>query len=239
MKKHLISALILGSLMSTSAFAELSTEQTKQLEEINQFLKENPSTISGLHSSLEQYIAGQAQAKKTQAESHDWLYNNDAHPITGNPDGKSVIINFTDYNCPYCKRLEKGLIQLASENSNIKVINVYLSFKQQQVAGLDTNAALYAMKVWKNNPEAFPEVNRLLMAKSGIHSKSSLETVAKKTRTEADLKTTQEQNQVLTINHQTFSALGLTGTPTMMMNGNILPGYVPYDRLKDIVDDAF
>ncbi len=51
MKKHLISTLILGSLMSTTAFAELSTEQTQQLEEINQFLKENPSTISGLHTS--------------------------------------------------------------------------------------------------------------------------------------------------------------------------------------------
>ena len=82
MKKHLISALILGSLMSTNAFAELSKEQTQQLEEINQFLKDNPSTISGLHTSLEQYVAGQEQAKKAQAESHDWLYNNDAHPIT-------------------------------------------------------------------------------------------------------------------------------------------------------------
>ncbi|MEC7309530.1 DsbA family protein [Vibrio crassostreae] len=239
MKKHLISALILGSLLSTNAFAELNKEQTQQLEEINKFLKENPSTISGLHTSLEQYVAGQEQAKKAQAESHDWLYNNDAHPITGNPDGKSVIINFTDYNCPYCKRLEKGLVQLASENSDIKVINVYLSFKQQQVSGLNTNAALYAMKVWKDNPEVFPEVDRLLMAKSGIHSKSSLEAVAKKTGTEVELKTTQEQNQVLTTNHQTFSALGLTGTPTMIMNGNVLPGYVPYDRLKDIVDDAF
>ncbi|CAK1751940.1 DsbA family protein [Vibrio crassostreae] len=239
MKKLLISTLILGSLMSTNAFAELSKEQTQQLEEINQFLKENPSTISGLHTSLEQYVAGQAQAKKAQAESHDWLYNNDAHPVTGNPDGKSVIINFTDYNCPYCKRLEKGLAQLVSENSDIKVINVYLSFKQQQVDGLNTNAALYAMKVWQDKPETFPEVNRLLMAKSGIHTKSSLEAVAKKTGTETELKTTQEQNQVLTTNHQTFSALGLTGTPTMMMNGNVLPGYVPYDRLKDIVDDAF
>lgn len=166
MKKHLISALILGSLMSTNAFAELNEEQTQQLEEINQFLKENPSTISGLHTSLEQYVAGQEQAKKAQAKSHDWLYNNDAHPITGNTDGKSVIINFTDYNCPFCKRLEKGLVKLASENSDIKVINVYLSFKQQQVSGLNTNAALYAMKVWKDNPEAFPEVDRLLMAKA-------------------------------------------------------------------------
>ncbi|MFA0629769.1 DsbA family protein [Vibrio sp. 10N.222.49.A3] len=239
MKKHLICTLILGSLMSTSAFAELSTEQTQQLEEINQFLKENPSTISGLHTSLEQYVAGQAQAKKAQAESHDWLYNNDAHPITGNPNGKSVIVNFTDYNCPYCKRLEKGLVQLASENSDIKVINVYLSFKQQQVDGLDTNAALYAMKVWKDNPEAFPEVNRLLMAKSGSHTISSLQAVAKKTGTEAQLDTTDEQKNTLMTNHQTFSALGLTGTPTMMMNDQVLPGYVPYDRLKDIMDDAF
>ena len=130
-------------------------------------------------------------------------------------------------------------MKLASENSDIKIINVYLSFKQQQVDGLDTNAALYAMKVWKDNPEAFPEVNRLLMAKSGSHTKSSLQAVAKKTGTEAQLDTTGEQKNTLMTNHQTFSALGLTGTPTMMMNDQVLPGYVPYDRLKDIVDDAF
>lgn len=239
MKKHLISTLILGSLMSTNAFAELNKEQTQQLEEINQCLKENPSTISGLHTSLEQYVASQAQVQKAQAESHDWLYSNDAHPITGNPDGKSVIINFTDYNCPYCKRLEKGLVQLASENSDIKIINVYLSFKQQQINELNTNAALYAMKVWKDNREAFTEVDRLLMAKSGLHTKASLQAVAKKTGTEVQLNTTSDQSNTLMTNHQTFSALGLTGTPTLMMNGQVLPGYVPYDRLKDIVDDAF
>ncbi|MEZ9824689.1 DsbA family protein [Vibrio cyclitrophicus] len=239
MKKHIISTLIIGSLMSASAFAELNKEQTQQLEEINQFLKDNPATISGLHTSLQRYVAGQEQAKKAQETSHDWLYNNDAHPVSGNPKGKSIIINFTDYNCPYCKRLEKGLSQLTAENSDIKIINVFLSFKQQQVNGLDTNAALYSMKVWKEQPEKFQEVNRLLMAKSGSHTKNSLQAVAKRTGTEDQLNTTAEQNQTLMTNHQTFSALGLTGTPTLMIDGQVLPGYVPYDRLKDIVDDAF
>ncbi|MFA0372829.1 thioredoxin fold domain-containing protein, partial [Vibrio sp. 10N.222.54.F6] len=96
----------------------------------------------------------------------------------------SIIINFTDYNCPYCKRLEKGLSQLTAENSDIKIINVFLSFKQQQVNGLDTNAALYSMKVWKEQPEKFQEVSRLLMAKSGSHTKNSLQAVAKRTGTE-------------------------------------------------------
>ncbi|MFA0079363.1 DsbA family protein [Vibrio artabrorum] len=238
MKKYLINTLILGVFMSTSAFAELSTEQTQQLKEINQLLKKNPSTISGLHASLKQYVESQAQAEKAQAASHDWLYNNDAHPITGNSDGQLVVINFTDYNCPYCKKLDKNLAQLVSENSDIKIINVYVAFKQQQVEGLNTNAVLYAMNVWKETPEVFPEVSRLLMAKSGLHTKSSLEIVAKETGTEAELKTTQEQSQTLTTNHQVFRSLGLTGTPTMMINGNILAGYVPYERLLAIVGNG-
>jgi protein-disulfide isomerase len=239
MKKHLLAGVILSALFSTTALAALSSQQEQQLEEINTFLKENPETISGLHTSLQQYLAGKEQAEKAQANSHDWLYNNPAHPIMGNPGSKNIIINFTDYNCPYCKRLEKALGQLVEENNDIKVINVYMSFKQQKLDKIDTNSALYAMNVWQQKPEAYSEVHDLLVAKSGLHTTRSLEAVAKRTGTEDLLKSTPELDSVLTTNHQTFSALGLTGTPTMIINGQLLPGYMPYDRLKDVVDQAF
>ncbi len=48
----------------------------------------------------------------------------------------------------------------------------------------------------EDKPESFLEVDKLLMAKSGIHTKSSLEAVAKKTGTEAELKTTPNSKQV-------------------------------------------
>lgn len=219
--------------------ASLNETQEQQLIEINELLRANPSVIGNLHESLGQYAEGLAQLENVKAQSQDWLYNNPDHSITGNPDGKSVIINFTDYNCPYCKKLDVVLAQLAEENSDLKVVNIYLSFKQQMISGLETNSALYALNVWKNDPESFVEVNRLLVAKGGIHNKQSLEAVARKTKTEQWLKTGDEQNAIMAQNYQVFTAMGLRGTPGMLVGEQLIPGFVPYEKLKDIVDEEF
>ena len=239
MKKQLLASIVLSALFSTTALAALSPQQEQQLEEINTFLKDNPETIAGLHTSLQQYLASKEQAEKAQADSQEWLYNNPAHPVMGNPESKNIIINFTDYNCPYCKRLEKALGQLVEEEKDLKVINVYVSFKQQKLDKIETNSALYAMNVWQQKPKAYTEVHDLLVAKSGLHTTRSLEAVAKRTGTEELLKSTPDLDSALASNHQIFSALGLTGTPTMIINGQFLPGYMPYDKLKDVVDQAF
>lgn len=220
MKKQLLAGMILSALFSTTALAALSPQQEQQLKEINAFLKDNPETIAGLHTSLQQYLASKEQAEKAQADSQEWLYNNPAHPIMGNPESKNIIINFTDYNCPYCKRLEKALGQLVEEEKDLKVINVYVSFKQQKLDKIETNSALYAMNVWQQKPETYTEVHDLLVAKSGLHTTRSLEAVAKRTDTEELLKSTPDLDSALASNHQIFSALGLTGTPTMIINGS-------------------
>lgn len=240
MKKLLISTLIAATFVSTWASAETLTEsQEKQLIEINELLRSNPSVIESLHESLEQYVASQAQFKNVKAQSHDWLYNNPEHSITGNPNGKTVIINFTDYNCPFCKKMEVVLAQLAEENNDLKVVNIYVPLQQQQVAGIDTNSALYALNVWKQQPEAFTQVHDLLVAKNGRHTKQSLEAVAKKTDTIDLLKTSDEQQMVIARNYQTFTALGLGGTPGMLIGDQVIPGYVPYEKLKEVIEAEF
>jgi len=240
MKKFVISTLIAVTFASTWVSAETLTEsQEKQLIEINELLRNNPSVIENLHESLKQYVASQAQFERVKEQSYDWLYNNPNHSITGNPNGKSVVINFTDYNCPYCKKLEVVLAQLAEENSDLKFINIYVPLQQQQVAGIDTNSALYALNVWKQQPKAFTQVHDLLVAKNGRHTKQSLEAIADKTNTVALLKTSDEQQMIIARNYQTFTALGLGGTPGMLIGEQVIPGYMPYDKLKEVIESEF
>ena len=42
--------------------------------------------------------------------------------VIGNPDGDITIIEFFDYNCPYCKTAAKDLQDLIKSDENIKVI---------------------------------------------------------------------------------------------------------------------
>ncbi len=48
---------------------------------------------------------------------------------------RTVIVNFTDYNCPYCKRLDGELTKLVANYKDVKVINIYVPLKQQVIEG--------------------------------------------------------------------------------------------------------
>jgi protein-disulfide isomerase len=73
-------------------------------------LEQNPEVIEGLYQNLTPYIENQGSISTTLKQHHDYLYNNPMHPYFGSKSPKLSTINFTDYNCPYCKRLESGLI---------------------------------------------------------------------------------------------------------------------------------
>ena len=241
MKKLLIGALISASFASilTASFvsaASLTENQEKQLTVINQILRDNPPVIINLHDSLSEYVASQVQFEQVKQQSHDWLYNNPVHPVTGNPDGNIVVVNFTDYNCPYCKKMESAFEPLVAEFDQLKIINIFVPLQQQQVTGLDTNSALYALNIWQNQPDAFKEVNRLLFAKNSRHTKQSLEAVAKRTNTEKWLNTTNKQKMITERNYQTFSRLGLGGTPAMFVGDQVIPGFMPYEKMKAVLE---
>jgi protein-disulfide isomerase len=236
MKKSFIALATASALLFSSvSLAELTKEQQQQLADINKLLESNPEVIANLHQSLAKYVDGQALLEKAKAENHDWLYNTKDHSITGNPDGKTVLINFTDYNCPYCKKLEAGIEQLVKEYDDVKVINIIVPLQQQQVKGLDTNSAVYSLKVWQEAPESFQEVHNLLVAKNGRHTKDSLEKIAKKTNTEKLLVEDSEIQKTVMKNYRAFNELGLGGTPAIFIGDQIIPGFIPYTQLKELV----
>ena len=37
-------------------------------------------------------------------------------PVTGNPDGDVTIVEYFDYNCPYCRKLEPELRQVVQDD---------------------------------------------------------------------------------------------------------------------------
>lgn len=237
MKKSIVSIALASTLLFTAnAMASLSPAQQKQLNEIQQLLENNPDIISDLHASLNQYVESQTQFEQVKQASQAWLNNTQVHSVTGNPNGNTVLINFTDYNCPYCKKLEAGIDQLVKEYNDVKVINIYVPLQQQQVAGLDTNSAIYALNVWQKAPDKFAQVHALLVAKNGRHTKESLEAIAKKTNTAQYLVANKDVEASIIKNLQTFTNLGLRGTPAIFVGDDVVPGFIPYAQLKQMVE---
>lgn len=238
MKSLLLSVSIAASLfLSPLASAEtISSAQEKQLAEISSLLRENPEIIEGLHSNLLQYIDSQQSLSSVLKLNHDYLYNNPQHPYFGAKNPKLTIINFTDFNCPYCKRLESGLVDILKAYPEIRVVNVFLPFQQRMVPGLKTNTAWYALNVWEKKPDQYAEVHRLMMAKPSRHDSKSMMKIADLTGTQQELTPNQEKITMVEKSEKIFTQLGLRGTPSLIIGNEIIPGFIPTEDLKAIID---
>jgi len=238
LSKSIASSLLLSLLLlSTETVAEnITTTQQKQLNDISTILKQNPEVIEGLHENLKKYIEDQSSILTTLKENHDYLYNNPMHPYFGAAAPKLTIINFTDYNCPFCKRLESGLESVIEDFPEVRVVNVYLPFQQRMIPGMETNTAWYALNVWENDRENFTEVHRLMMAKPSRHDKKSIMKIAELTNTQEALQATEKQKIKVEKNERIFSQLGLRGTPSLIIGDQIIPGFIPQAQLEKLIE---
>ncbi len=64
---------------------------------------------------------GDAAQKAAVARQKD-LLSDPASPVIGNPNGNVTIVEFTDYQCSYCKAAEPRLQALLKEDPNVRLV---------------------------------------------------------------------------------------------------------------------
>ena len=43
-------------------------------------------------------------------------------PVTGNPDGDITIVEYFDYNCPYCRKVAPELRQVVHDDGKVRLV---------------------------------------------------------------------------------------------------------------------
>ena len=133
---------------------------------------------------------------------------------------KYVITAFTDIDCGYCRKLHAEMQKYNDLGIEVR----YVAFPR---SGLQTPSYFKAVAVWcAKDPN-----KAMTFAKGGakLDQLQSLEQVQNsKPCTDAIAKQLTTAREV-----------GVTGTPSLFMeNGQIIPGYVPADRLIKMLNDA-
>jgi protein-disulfide isomerase len=54
--------------------------------------------------------------------TRDMILNDPGSPTGGNPNGDITIVDFFDYNCPYCKAAAKSLEKVVKTDGNIRLV---------------------------------------------------------------------------------------------------------------------
>lgn len=235
--KKTLSALVISSLLfgANVQAAALNAAQEKEVRAlVRDTLVSNPEILEEAIMALQTKKADeqQAQFRQALASEHDALYNDAASPRIGAKDAKLVLVSFTDYNCPYCKRFDPLLEKITEQYPDVAVIIKPLPFKGESSA----KASQAVLSVWKEDPKAFLALHQRLMQKKTMLDNASIEDAMKSTNT-SKIKLTDDSLKTLQNNLELSRKLGIQGTPATVIGDTILPGAVDYDQLEIIVKE--
>jgi protein-disulfide isomerase len=156
-------------------------------------------------------------------------------PTLGSRDAAVEVIEFADYECPYCRKIHPDLKKLQSEFQD-QVVFAFKDFplpmhKHAEKAAEAARCASREGKFWEYHDMLFEKSAGLDLAQLKDYARSLGLDPAKFDRcldsgAEADaIKQDVEQG----------GRLGLTGTPSLFVNGHFFSGVTSYSALHDVV----
>lgn len=160
----------------------------------------------------------------------------------GSMDAKVNLIEFSDFQCSYCKTFQINTIQRILKDYGDKVLFVYkhlpLGFHQQAL-----NAALASECA--NAQGRFEAYSQKLFSAQDDWGKSEGTQKFKAYAAQLGLKTV-EFNQCLDSKKyqekidndvKTANEFGISGTPALFINNQLKSGAVNYDEIKKVIDE--
>lgn len=162
-------------------------------------------------------------------------------PVKGNEDAPVTIIEFSEYQCPFCGRYSRETLpQITEDYIETGKVKYYfrdfpLSFHQYaQKASEATRCANDQGKFWEYHDQVFENQATL--------NEDNLKEWA------ADLGLDADQfndcldegqfEQVVKKDLADGQTAGVRGTPSFFINGQVLRGAQPYEEFKKVIDEA-
>lgn len=236
----LAAAALLVMPIQNSAHAEEFTDaQKKELEVLmEKFLMSNGNTIL---KAVNQYQAEIEEQDRKEAEARAKVYMEklakmDNLPMAGNPDGDVTMVEYFDYNCGYCRKALEEIQKVLKEDKNLKVI-----FMDMPILGPQSlEASKWSLAAQRQGK--YFEFHQKVLEHKGPKTTEELTKLAEKVGLDVErLKKDKEDPEIaktLNENTQTARSLGMTGTPGFIIDGDISPGYIPAERIKEIVKEV-
>lgn len=205
---------------------------------VRTYLLNNPEVIIEALQGLEarQATVEQTQVQAVLADSAGEVFHDPASPVGGNPEGDVTLVEFFDYNCPYCRRMAPVMADAEAADGQLRIV-----YKEFPILGPDSVFAAQAALA-AHRQERYVAFHQALM---GINGKVDKETVlATATELGLDLDRLRADMESLEIqsaidrNLALAQALRINGTPGFVIGGEILRGATDLETLRSLIQRA-
>ena len=159
-------------------------------------------------------------------------------PVGGNADGDIAIVEWFDYQCPYCRKLEPELRQVAQDDGKVRLV-----WKDWPILGpISIVAARMALAAKYQGKYA--EAHDAMLAVNSKLTEARINEVLAAAgvdidRAKRDLVTNDKAiKALLARNNQQAEGLGFRGTPSFIVGKFRVPGVLTMDEFAQVIADA-
>lgn len=209
-------------------------------EAVRSYLLENPEVIFEAVAEYERRTtAQQGEMDATLVEiNQDAIFNDGYSWVGGNPDGDITLVEFMDYQCSFCRRAHSAVMDLLEQDGNIRFI-----VKEFPILGPQSEvASRFAIAVHVlGGDDAYGQAHDAMMQLERSITPEVLDQIA--TDLGLDLAAVHDQmnddatTQIIDENRALAQRLQISGTPTFVMESELLRGFLPTEAMQQIADE--
>lgn len=160
-------------------------------------------------------------------------------PVAGSAQGDVTIVEYFDYNCPGCRALDPQVRQLLTKDPKVRVIR-----KDWPVFGDVSEYAAFCTYAAAKEGKYQVAHDALISSKQDLDKKEDVRNVMQAAgfdmkKIDADIAQHQkEYSAIIAANEHETAALGLKGTPGVVVSGQVVSGNIDYAGLSNLVAQA-
>jgi protein-disulfide isomerase len=225
-----------GAREAALAAGEMSQDQLDQ--RIHDYILAHPEVLVQALQSLDerQREADAVQAKETLKARANDIFQDKQSPVGGNAQGNVTLVEFFDYNCPYCRMMAPVMDQAVADDPQLRIV-----YKEFPILGPDSvfaaKAALAADKQGKYASFHKALYGTKTRVTEAVVLKIAAETGLDVERMKGDMQKPDIQT-LIDRNADLAQALRITGTPGFVTGDQIFPGATDLATLKKLIEQA-
>jgi protein-disulfide isomerase len=159
-------------------------------------------------------------------------------PVAGNVDGDITIVEYFDYNCPYCRKIAPEIMQVVQDDGKVRLVlkdwpilgEVSLIASQMALASKYQDKFIQAHEalIGVSSRLTAPRIRELL-AGAGVDMD----------RLNRDLATNAKAiDAIIARNGEQAQAFGFKGTPSFIVGKFRVPGILTMAQFEQVISDA-
>ncbi|SEJ96868.1 Disulfide bond formation protein D precursor [Marinovum algicola] len=235
MKRFLATTALL--MLPIAAMADgMDEDRIKEL--VLEAIRENPGIVfeaAQLFEQQQQALQAQAAAQILDTEKAT-LENDPNAPVLGNPDGDVTVVEFFDYNCPYCRRVKPEMEALLAADPNVRVV-----YREWPILGDGSVFAARAALASRNQGKYEEFHWAMMQLKERAEEASILRTAEDIGLDVAQLRRDMNGPEIeehIQTSMRLAQSLGFSGTPSFVIGDSLAPGLIQADQMIELVDQA-